>query len=38
MTHELPDRAISNVEGKSNYVGVQVLTNVGALDRRRIAE
>ena len=33
FVHELPDRAISNVEGKSNYVRVQVLTNAGALDR-----
>jgi phenylpyruvate tautomerase PptA (4-oxalocrotonate tautomerase family) len=31
--HELADRAISNVEGDSNYVRVQVLTNAGALDR-----
>ena len=33
FVHELPERAISNVEGKSNYVRVQVLTNAGALDR-----
>ena len=33
FVHELPDRAISNVEGESNYVRVQVLTNAGALDR-----
>jgi hypothetical protein len=33
FVHELPDRAISNVEGKSNYARVQVLTNGGALDR-----
>jgi phenylpyruvate tautomerase PptA (4-oxalocrotonate tautomerase family) len=33
FVHELPDRAISNVEGRSNYVRVQVLTNAGALDR-----
>jgi phenylpyruvate tautomerase PptA (4-oxalocrotonate tautomerase family) len=31
--HELPVGDISNVEGDSNYVRVQVLTNVGALDR-----
>ena len=31
--HELPVGAISNVEGKGNYVRVQVLTNAGALDR-----
>src|SRR4029077_1187392 len=33
FVHELPDRVISNVEGESNYVRVQVLTNAGALDR-----
>jgi phenylpyruvate tautomerase PptA (4-oxalocrotonate tautomerase family) len=33
FVHELPDRDISNVEGESNYVRVQVLTNAGALDR-----
>jgi phenylpyruvate tautomerase PptA (4-oxalocrotonate tautomerase family) len=31
--HDLPDGALSNVEGQSNYVRVQVLTNAGALDR-----
>jgi phenylpyruvate tautomerase PptA (4-oxalocrotonate tautomerase family) len=31
--HELPDGALSNVDGESNYVRVQVLTNAGALDR-----
>jgi len=31
--HELPRRAFSNVEGDSDYVRVQVLTNAGALDR-----
>ena len=31
--HELPAGALSNVDGESNYVRVQVLTNVGALDR-----
>jgi phenylpyruvate tautomerase PptA (4-oxalocrotonate tautomerase family) len=31
--HELADAAISNVDGDSNYVRVQVLTNAGALDR-----
>ena len=31
--HELPDGAISNVDGAGNYVRVQVLTNAGALDR-----
>lgn len=33
--HELPDGDISNVEGESNYVRVQVLTNAGALDREK---
>jgi phenylpyruvate tautomerase PptA (4-oxalocrotonate tautomerase family) len=31
--HELDGAAISNVEGDSNYVRVQVLTPVGVLDR-----
>jgi phenylpyruvate tautomerase PptA (4-oxalocrotonate tautomerase family) len=31
--HELPPAAFSNVNGDSNYVRVQVLTNAGALDR-----
>src|SRR5690348_743179 len=31
--HDLPDSALSNVEGESNYVRVQVLTNSGALNR-----
>jgi phenylpyruvate tautomerase PptA (4-oxalocrotonate tautomerase family) len=33
FVHDLPGEAISNVEGQSNYVRVQVLTNAGALDR-----
>jgi phenylpyruvate tautomerase PptA (4-oxalocrotonate tautomerase family) len=33
FVHELPASAISNVDGDSNYVRVQVLTNAGALDR-----
>jgi len=33
FVHELPDGEISNVEGESDYVRVQVLTNAGALDR-----
>jgi phenylpyruvate tautomerase PptA (4-oxalocrotonate tautomerase family) len=33
FVHDLPDDAISNVDGDSNYVRVQVLTNAGALDR-----
>lgn len=31
--HELPAHALANVDGESNYVRVQVLTNLGALDR-----
>lgn len=31
--HDLPADALANVDGESNYVRVQVLTNVGALDR-----
>src|SRR6476619_8579084 len=31
--HELPSSALSNVDGDSTYVRVQVLTNAGALDR-----
>jgi phenylpyruvate tautomerase PptA (4-oxalocrotonate tautomerase family) len=31
--HTLPDGTIANVEGESDYVRVQVLTNQGALDR-----
>lgn len=33
--HDLPDGALSNVEGDSNYVRVQVLTNAGALNREK---
>ena len=33
--HELPAPAMSNVDGASDYVRVQVLTNEGALDRAR---
>src|SRR5215467_5726649 len=33
FVHELPAAAFSNVDGDSNYVRVQVLTNAGALDR-----
>jgi phenylpyruvate tautomerase PptA (4-oxalocrotonate tautomerase family) len=33
FVHDLPAAAISNVDGDSNYVRVQVLTNAGALDR-----
>jgi phenylpyruvate tautomerase PptA (4-oxalocrotonate tautomerase family) len=31
--HELPPNGLSNVDGDSDYVRVQVLTNAGALDR-----
>jgi phenylpyruvate tautomerase PptA (4-oxalocrotonate tautomerase family) len=33
FVHELRASSISNVDGASNYVRVQVLTNAGALDR-----
>ena len=33
FVHDLPAECISNVDGSSNYVRVQVLTNAGALDR-----
>ena len=33
VVHELPAASISNVDGESNYVRVQVLTNADALDR-----
>jgi phenylpyruvate tautomerase PptA (4-oxalocrotonate tautomerase family) len=33
FVHELPDDSLSNVDGDSTYVRVQVLTNAGALDR-----
>ncbi|HEV2427387.1 MAG TPA: hypothetical protein VGS61_04115 [Acidimicrobiales bacterium] len=33
FVHDLADGALSNVDGESNYVRVQVLTNAGALDR-----
>ena len=33
FVHDLPAGTISNVDGDSNYVRVQVLTNQGALDR-----
>jgi len=31
--HDLPPGCLSNVDGESNYVRVQVLNNAGALDR-----
>jgi phenylpyruvate tautomerase PptA (4-oxalocrotonate tautomerase family) len=33
FVHDLPAGDISNVDGESNYVRIQVLTNAGALDR-----
>ena len=35
FVHDLPDGALSNVDGDGNYVRVQVLTNAGALDREK---
>ena len=35
FVHELPAGDVSNVDGDSNYVRVQVLTNAGALDREK---
>jgi len=33
FVHELPAGALTNVDGDTDYVRVQVLTNAGALDR-----
>jgi len=33
FVHEMPSSSLSNVDGDSTYVRVQVLTNAGALDR-----
>ena len=38
FVHEMPPGAIANVDGDSNYVRVQVLTNAGALDRAKQTE
>ena len=35
FVHALPDGTLANVEGESDYVRVQVLTNLGALDRAK---
>lgn len=35
FVHDLPNDALSNVDGDGNYVRVQVLTNAGALDREK---
>jgi phenylpyruvate tautomerase PptA (4-oxalocrotonate tautomerase family) len=33
--HDLPADSLPNVNGETNYVRIQVLTNAGALDRRK---
>ena len=33
FVHDMPSTSLSNVDGESTYVRVQVLTNAGALDR-----
>jgi phenylpyruvate tautomerase PptA (4-oxalocrotonate tautomerase family) len=38
FVHDLPEGDLSNVDGDSNYVRVQVLTNAGALDRDKQLE
>jgi phenylpyruvate tautomerase PptA (4-oxalocrotonate tautomerase family) len=38
FVHELPDGDLSNVDGESTYVRVQVLTNAEALDRPKQLE
>jgi len=35
FVHDLPAGALANVDGDSNYVRVQVLTNAGALNREK---
>ena len=35
FVHDLPAGSAANVDGDSNYVRVQVLTNAGALDRAK---
>jgi len=35
FVHDLPADSLANVDGDSNYVRVQVLTNLGALDRNK---
>jgi phenylpyruvate tautomerase PptA (4-oxalocrotonate tautomerase family) len=35
FVHELPPGSLSNVDGEGNYVRIQVLTNMGALDRAK---
>src|SRR3984957_9380474 len=38
FVHELPENSLANVDGDSNYVRVQVLTNKGALNRDKQIE
>jgi phenylpyruvate tautomerase PptA (4-oxalocrotonate tautomerase family) len=38
FVHDLPPDSLSNVDGDSTYVRVQVLTNFGALDRDKQLE
>jgi phenylpyruvate tautomerase PptA (4-oxalocrotonate tautomerase family) len=38
FVHDLPQGDLSNVDGESNYVRVQVLTNAEALDRAKQLE
>ena len=35
FVHEMASSSLSNVDGESTYVRVQVLTNLGALDREK---
>ena len=35
FVHDLPNGALSNVDGDGNYVRVQVVTNAGALNREK---
>jgi phenylpyruvate tautomerase PptA (4-oxalocrotonate tautomerase family) len=35
FVHDLPVAAISNVDGETNYVRIQVLTPIGVLDREK---
>jgi phenylpyruvate tautomerase PptA (4-oxalocrotonate tautomerase family) len=35
FVHELSESSVANVDGDSNYVRVQVITNKGALDREK---
>ena len=35
FVHDMPASSLSNVDGDSTYVRVQVLTNAGALDREK---